>query len=242
MLAAAHKVGVLALLAGLSLASFTAMAAGMNEPAQQRQGEILKSKNMPDGMLRNACTTAMQAEDMARVRARLAEQVGFAIDEQVGYVEAEVTNFKLSSNADAHVCTGMVSITDMPLSIAATAVRAAWAQYPELTPEQLKQLLQVALSHGATAADGAALIAKLAPAQQGLAYAKANVDLAALQLDDARLAVAELMLQGGEIATAMMLANSCGSVACRKLLPQIKQELRAYEAKQAMDLNSYFGN
>lgn len=223
--------------AGESLAA--SPAAGLANA--DSQATVVIDRKLPEQAWVSLCRNKLVQPHLQATRDALAEQVGFSIAEQAGYFAGEIHGFKVLSHDDEEIrCSGSVEPGDSAANLAGTAVRAAWQMHSELTSEQLKSLLGLALRNPVSAADGVVLIAKLAAPEQQLNYLQSNLDAQALQLDEARATAMQIYIAGHEYDIALALATQCDAVDCRRLIPAAQQGKRNYEAEQAKDLSSYF--
>lgn len=205
------------------------------------QAVVTIDRKLPEQAWVSLCRNKLVQPQLQATREALAEQVGFSIAEPAGYFAGDIQGFKVQSHTDDEIrCSGTVVPGDSAANIAGTAVRAAWQMHPELTSEQLKGLLGLALRNPVSAADGVVLIAKLAAPEQQLSYLQSNLDAQALQLDDARAAAMQIYIAGHQYDTALALATQCDAVDCRRLIPAAQQGKRNYDAEQAKDLSNYF--
>lgn len=215
--------------------SMMLLAAGVSQAA------VTIDRELPKQAWQSACRSQLVQPYTHKVRAALAEQLGFAIADNVGYFAGDVQGFRIDAHTDTEVrCSGTVIAGNQPANLSGTAVRAAWQQRDELSSAQLKSLLQVALADSAGAADAVALIASTAAAAQQVSYLDANLDAGLLQLDQARAAVMRIYLDAGRWDDALAVAAACGAVDCRRMLPAAQQGKRRDDAQQATDLQSYF--
>lgn len=217
-------------------------SAFINSPTQDvAEATLAVDRQLPDSAWVSLCRKELLRPHIEAVREQLGEQVGFTIEEPAGYFAGEIHDFNVLRQDNTEVrCQGVVIPGDTATNFAGIAVRAAWQMQADLRPEQLKQLLALALGDAVSAADGVALIAKLAPLEQQLSYLEKNLDTQALQLDQARAAVMQIYINGQDYDQALAIATECDAVACRRLIPMALQGKRQHEAEQAKDLSSYF--
>ena len=196
--------------------------------------------DLPQQVDQKACRLLLTEPQRVQLRQQLSEQVGFTISDSVSYFAGRINNERLWTADGWQHCSGDVELADSDASLANLAVRAAWQMRAELTPEQLKPLLQLSLAQPQSSADAVTLIAHLAPAERQFSYLQQNLQPQQLSLDIARYHAADLYNQQQEYRQALAILAPCNSIECRRLRAQTEQKKEQQDAENLYDLDSYF--
>ncbi|WP_321284952.1 hypothetical protein [uncultured Vibrio sp.] len=156
----------------------------------------------------------------------------------------ELTSIQFSSlEKDRASCSAVINDTGYKTNLQTTALNYAIAYYQTKQFAKIKPILPLLMKDSSVAMDAAGIVSLLlaqSDTEKADRYYQQYVDHSRITRNEVKNWLAQWKYDQGDLVESQLLAKSCTSQQCERLVMDIEETLFEQQAESAGDLSSYF--